>query len=328
MAQRSIGQEQFGFAGRERATSSLEALASLIDWSQIAALLDPLYPATKGEPPWPPLVIFRALLLSIWYNLSDVKLAEALDDRASFRRFCGFSANEATPERTAFVRFRKLLVAHQLDRPLFEVVTTQLKAKAVTVKTGTSVDATIIASASEGDDDARWVKHKGTRAVHGFKAHIGADADTALAEELSVTSANINDGKAGPEALPDNLGEVFADSATSAMRSGQRAVCPALSPPACGGRDEAETLRKLHEWNQPIHRVRGQIEKIFATWKRCYGLRRMRWRGLAKAAVQVHLTAVAYNLKRTMTFSPQQNENQYHPAQDRGPSKPDPGNVP
>lgn len=88
--------------------------------------------------------MFKALLLSIWYDLSDVKLAEALDDRASFRRFCGFSANEATPERTAFVRFRRLLVAHQLDRSLFETVTMKRKAKAVTVKTGTLV-ATIIA---------------------------------------------------------------------------------------------------------------------------------------------------------------------------------------
>ena len=48
--------------------------------------------------------------------------------------------------------------------------------------------------------------------------------------------------------------------------------------------------------------MRGRIEKIFGTWKRCYGLRRMRWRGLAKAAVQVHLTAIAYNLKRTMNI--------------------------
>ena len=31
-----------------------------------------------------------------------------------------------------------------------------------------------------------------------------------------------------------------------------------------------------------------------------YGLRRMRWRGLAKAAIQVRLTAIAYNLKRTL----------------------------
>ena len=39
-----------------------------------------------------------------------VRLAELLDDRASFRRFCGFTAHEATPERTAFVRFRAELV--------------------------------------------------------------------------------------------------------------------------------------------------------------------------------------------------------------------------
>ena len=68
------------------------------------------------------------------------------------------------------------------------------------------------------------------------------------------------------------------------------------------GRDEQATLRKLKEWNQPIHRVRGRIEKIFGTWKRSYGLRRIRWRGIAKAAVQIHLTAIAYNLKRTLNI--------------------------
>jgi IS5 family transposase len=28
----------------------------------------------------------------------------------------------------------------------------------------------------------------------------------------------------------------------------------------------------------------------------------MRWRGIAKATVQVHLTAIAYNLKRTLSI--------------------------
>ncbi|VWX54400.1 transposase [Novosphingobium sp. 9U] len=119
MAQRSIGQEQFGFASRERSMSSLDTLSSLIDWRSVGALLDPLHPAAKAEPAWPPLAMFRALLLPIWYDLSDVKLAEALDDRASFRRFSGFAANETTPERTALVGFRKLLIAHNLDRGLF-----------------------------------------------------------------------------------------------------------------------------------------------------------------------------------------------------------------
>ncbi|WP_234717133.1 transposase [Ensifer adhaerens] len=104
-------------------------------------------------------------------------------------------------------------MAHGLDKTLRGEITRQLKAKAIQVKTSTLVDATIIASASEDDEEGHWVKHKGRRAVHGFKAHLGADADTALVEEIAVTPANINDGKAGPDALPDNLGEVFADSA-------------------------------------------------------------------------------------------------------------------
>ncbi|MGK2908693.1 MAG: transposase [Sphingobium sp.] len=98
--------------------------------------------------------MFKALLLSIWYDLSDAKLPEALDDRALPPPLLRIFGNEATPGRTAFVRYRRLLVAHKLDRSLFDTVTTQLKSKAVMVKTGTLVDATIIASASEDDDDA------------------------------------------------------------------------------------------------------------------------------------------------------------------------------
>jgi IS5 family transposase len=306
VAHRLIGQERFGFVKRAGSRSPLDELSGLIDWRPVAALLDPLYSAPKGEPAWPPLAMFKALLLSVWYDLSDVKLAEALDDRASFRRFCGFSDHEATPERTAFVRYRRTLVAHGLDQALFDAVTGQLKAKAIKVKAGTLVDATIITSASEDDTDGRWVKHKGRPAVHGFKAHVGADATTALVEKVSVTPANINDGRAGPDALPDDPGEVFADSAyrgphfASAVRA--RGGTPRVVATGMWGRDAAEVLARLDAWNQPIHRVRARIEKIFGTWKRCYGLRRMRWRGLAKATVQVHFTAIAYNLKRTLTI--------------------------
>ena len=159
------------------------------------------------------------------------------------------SGDEATPERTTFVRFRKALIAQHLDKALFDEIATQLKAKAIRVKTGTLVDATIIASASEGDDEARWVKHKGRAAVYGFKAHVGADADTALVEEIAITPANVNDGKAGPLALPDEPGEVFADSAYrgKTFREAVQAKGGCLRVAATGmwGRDEAETLARL-----------------------------------------------------------------------------------
>ena len=214
MGRRRIGQETLGFVTeRGGRHCCLDDLVTLIDWVPVERQLGVIPCAAKGEPAWPPLALFKAMLIAVWYDLSDVKLAEALDDRASFRRFCGFSASEPTPERTAFVRFWKTLIAQGLDKSLFEAVTGQLKAKAVRVKTGTLVDATIIASASKNDGDAHWVKHKGKPAVHGFKAHVGADAETGLVEEVAVTPANVNDGKAGPDVLPDDPGEVFADSA-------------------------------------------------------------------------------------------------------------------
>ena len=123
-------------------------MSGLIDWSLLDRHLADIYAAAKGEPAWPPLALFRALLLAVWYDLSDVKLAEALEDRASFRRFCGFAAHESTPELTAFVRFRRELVRRGLDKALFDEVTRQLKAQAITIKTGTLIDATIIASAT------------------------------------------------------------------------------------------------------------------------------------------------------------------------------------
>ena len=68
-----------------------------------------------------------------------------------------------------------------LDRVLFDEVTAQLKAKAVKVKTGTLVDATIIASASKGD---RWtgLKRSGKRLVIALDAPSRHVVDQVLSE--------------------------------------------------------------------------------------------------------------------------------------------------
>ncbi len=306
MARRRIGQEDLIARAEPRSGATLTELAALIDWDEIDRHLRDISAGAKGELGWPPLSLFCGLLLATWHALSDVRLAEALDDRTSFRRFCGFAAHEPTPERTAFVRFRRELVRRGLDRLLFEAITHQLKAKAVTVKTGTLIDATIIASASHGDGEAAWAGHQRRRAIHGFKAHVSADADTALVEEVAVTPGNAHDGRTGGAALPEDPGEVYADSAYrgevfgAAVRA--RGGTPWIVGTGMWGRPGDDTLRKLRRWNYAIQRIRCRIEKIFGTWKRSYGLRRMRWRGLAKAGLQVRLTAIAYNLRRTVTL--------------------------
>lgn len=63
------------------------------------------------------------------------------------------------------------------------------------------------------------------------------------------------------------------------------------------GGERASSLDGLHDLIDG-----GRIEENLGTWKRRYGLRRMRWRGLAKAGLQVRLTAIAYNLKRCLSI--------------------------
>jgi IS5 family transposase len=306
MPRRRIGQETFGFDARDRATV-LDALHGLIDWAPVEAALEAIPVAQRGEAAWPSLALFKALLIAVWHDLSDVKLADALDDRASFRRFCGFSRFEPTPERTAFVRFRRMLVARELDRVLFDRVNQELRARAVTVKTGTLVDATVIASASEQDGEAGWSGHRSRKAVHSYKAHVAADADTGLVERVEVTPGNVHDGRAGGAVVPDDPGLVYADSAYRGARFAEavreRGGVARVAPTSYWGRDGDEAAAKAFAAEvKAIQRVRSRIEKIFGTWKRSYGLRRMRWRGLAKAAMQVHLTGIAYNLRRGVTL--------------------------
>lgn len=87
-----------------------------------------------------------------------------------------------------------------------------------------------------------------------------------------MTPANVNDGKAGPDALADNPGDVFADSAyrdshfgdAVRTRSGTRRIVAT----GLWGRDDAETQARLEAYNRPNHRIRGWFGKIFGTWKR------------------------------------------------------------
>ena len=304
MARHQIGQEQLKLAGdQNHQLGALNDIAALIDWAGIDRHLAAIYASAKGGRAWPPLALFKALLLAVWYDLSDVKLAEAIDDRASFRRFCGFASDEPTPERTALVRFRGELVRRSLDRVLFEAVRGQLEARGITVKTGTLVDATLIASASiKADDEARWAGHRRRKPVHGYKAHVATDEAAGLVRSVEVTTANIHDGAMLEALPPQDPGEVYGDSAYAAARftnviRARGGVARVVYTHGWGG---PEALARLKAWNASVRSVRCRIEKVFGTWKRSYGLRRMRWLGLAKAGLQVRLTAMAYNLRRTM----------------------------
>jgi transposase, IS5 family len=207
------------------------------------------------------------------------------------------------------VRFRRELVARGLDGKLLAAVVGQLKAKGLTVKTGTLVDATVIPAASKDDEEAGWNAYPGRPAVKGYKAHVATDEDGGIVCKVVVTPANVHDSQGFVPVLPRHPGRVYADaaydnaslSAHVRARGGRPCIARRIDK-----RSRPELNAAKAAWNAVIRPVRCRIEKVFGTTKRSYGLRRARYLGLEKVSLQVHLTMLAYNLKRaTALLRPQ-----------------------
>ena len=81
--------------------------ATLIDWEPLRKMMESQYtPGGPGRPGFPPVLLFKAVLLQQWYNLSDLALKEAIDDRFSFRRFLGLNLDEKVPDHSNVHKFR------------------------------------------------------------------------------------------------------------------------------------------------------------------------------------------------------------------------------
>ena len=69
---------------------SLDDTEALLDWAKLEHVLSSVYSSKTGRPSYPLLSLFRGLLLGIWYQLSDVQLAQCLYRDLLFRKFCRF----------------------------------------------------------------------------------------------------------------------------------------------------------------------------------------------------------------------------------------------
>ncbi|NEW95454.1 transposase [Rhodopseudomonas sp. BR0G17] len=104
MGQRRIG--QFGLLDaavsrrKPRRPDVLDDIGRLFDWAAFERLLAVIPVAAKGEPSFPALTMFKALLLQRWYGLSDPAMEAALFDRLSFQRFAGLSLDDETPDHS------------------------------------------------------------------------------------------------------------------------------------------------------------------------------------------------------------------------------------
>jgi len=315
MRRRKVGQLSFadGLVTSQKPDRQdvLSSISKLADWAPIERLVDGLYRSSRGEPAYPPLVMVKVLLLQRWYGLSDPGMEEALSDRLSFLRFAGFALDDATPDHSTIWRFREALGKAGLEAALFEEIARQLDARGLLVKRGTLVDASLVSSAarrprfdeakvSPADPDARFgTSNDRGRFAFGYKLHIATDAGSHVVRRLAVTPANVQDVSVAAEVLPDNAGTVYADRGYDSkklrgiladrgfgdglMRKGQK------DKPL----DAAAVAR-----NHALSPTRQQVEKVFGTMKRSYGLARMRAFSITRVRVDLTLFAIAFNIKR------------------------------
>lgn len=319
MARRDYRQLNFADAllgGGKRKHARLDRLQEiheLIAWDAIDALLAAINSANKGADGYPPLCLFKALLLSIWYNLSDAKLEDALADRLSFRKFCGFPLDAQTPDETTFVRFRKTLRERKLFDDLFAVIGQQLDKRGLFVKKGTLVDATIIEAdakrpaASEGeiatvDPDAGFTKKNG-ESYFGYKMHVGVDEGSTLIRQVEGTTADINDCLVFKGLVSGDETFVCADKAYGNQEHrawlGENGIADYLMHKA----QKNKPLTNWQKWfNKSVSMIRSGVERIFGVGKRSYGLGRARYRGIERVRGHFFMIAMAYNLRRAVAI--------------------------
>ena len=110
-------------------------------------------------------------------------MEEELHERPLHRRFVGLDGAARLPDETTIVRFRHLLDKHELAPKVLATINATLAQQGLMLKTGTVVDATIIAAPSstknkdgKRDPEMHQTK-KGNQWHFGIKAHIGVDAE-------------------------------------------------------------------------------------------------------------------------------------------------------
>jgi len=309
--------KQLGFAdafadARLGSNRKLSEIDELIDWSVLERLVQQMRPGTQGRPPFAALAMLKALYLQRLYDLSDPGLEEALADRFSFRRFCGFSLADPTPDETTILRFRHDAARTGVLEQCFAAVNEQLAAQGLVLRQGTMMDASVIraklrpppmatgrGAVNVQEPDAGWTG-RGGKTVLGYKAHIGVDQGSGLVRRLIVTGAGVYESEVADDLICGDERAGYGDRAYPLKA--RRARLKSL-----GIKDRIMHRADKHHpritgwrarWNNLVSRRRAPVEAVFSAMKRLYGLARARSSALCYVAADVFAFVTIYNLRR------------------------------
>jgi len=298
---------------RTRKREFLDEMNLVIPWSQLLGLIAPHAPAGKtGRPPFATEVMLRIHLLQQFFGHSDPAMEEALHDIPLYREFAKLDAGiTRLPDESTILRFRHMLEQNDLGAQILAAVNAKLIDRGLMLKTGTVVDATLIAAPSstkndkgERDPEMHQTK-KGNQWHFGMKAHIGVDADSGLVHTVTTTPANAHDVTQAHALLHGQEEVVFADSGYRGVEKRQEIQDKhagvdweiAMMP---GKRNALDKTKASHALTDRIKKIkasiRAKVEHPFRVIKCQLGHRKTRYRGLAKNTSQLQVMFALSNL--------------------------------
>jgi IS5 family transposase len=254
-------QETLGFdpsLKKTRKAVFLEEMEHVVPWSSLVGLIQPYargaHQALGGRPPFAVETMLRIHCLQLWWNLSDPTMEEELHDRPLYREFVGLAGAARLPDETTILRFRHLLEKHDLAPQVLATINAALARQGLLLKTGTLVDATLIAAPSstknksgKRDPEMHQAK-KGNQWHFAMMAHIGVDADSGLVHSVIGTGANVNDVTQAAGLLHGQERDVFADAGYQGSQTrrsqgpGRALACGHASGQApCAGQNTRES---------------------------------------------------------------------------------------
>ncbi len=182
---------------------------------------------------------------------------------------------------------------------MLEAVNAHLARKGQSLRSGTIVDATLIAapSSTKNADHARDPEmhqtKKGNQWYFGMKAHIGVDEFSGLVHHVHCTAANVADVTVTHTLLHGKEDSVFGDSGyTGAEKRDELQDCKAAffiatRPSRIQAIGNKRERAREQRWEHFKASVRAKVEHPFRVIKRQFGYTKVRYRGLAKNTAHV-----------------------------------------
>jgi IS5 family transposase len=291
----------------------LDEMNVVVPWPELIALVTPhargAHQALGGRPPFAVEVMLRIHCLQLWWNLSDLAMEEELHERPLYRQFAGLAGARRIPDETTILRFRHLLEKHELAPKILKTINAGLAAQGLMLKTGTLVDATLIAAPSSTknstgtrDPEMHQTK-KGNQWHFGMKAHIGVDAESGLVHTVIGTAANVNDVTQAAGLLHGEESDVFADAGYQGVAKREEAKGldvtwhVAMRPGKRKALDKSRASQRLIDELEKLKAsIRAKAEHPFRVIKLQFGFAKVRFKGLAKNTARLHMLFAMSNL--------------------------------